>query len=83
MMPKFYASINKTSYVLDGALDVDVDLLEGGEREKALDELKHYNPLCSFPSLVIDGTVVSVSRPLGVEEITALLEAECAKIKDA
>ena len=37
----------------------------------------------STPSLVIDGTVVSVSRPLGVEEITALLEAECAKIKDA
>jgi glutaredoxin len=32
---------------------VDVDLLEGAEREKALEELKRYNPLCSFPSLVV------------------------------
>jgi glutaredoxin len=32
---------------------VDVDLLAGEAREKALDELKTYNPNCSFPSLVV------------------------------
>ncbi|MGA2109431.1 MAG: glutaredoxin family protein, partial [Syntrophorhabdales bacterium] len=31
---------------------VDVDLLESTQREKALEELKRFNPLCSFPSLV-------------------------------
>lgn len=33
---------------------VDVDLLDGVEREKALEELKRFNPLCSFPSLVVN-----------------------------
>jgi glutaredoxin-like protein NrdH len=33
---------------------IDVDLLEGAEREKALDELKRFNPRCSFPSLVVN-----------------------------
>ena len=31
-----------------------MDLLEGAEREKALDELKRFNPRCSFPSLVVN-----------------------------
>ena len=40
-------------------LDVDfhyiyVDLLEEDEIEKVLDEMKHHNSLCSFPTLVID-----------------------------
>ncbi len=33
---------------------VDVDLLQGAEREQTLDELKRFNPRCSFPSLVVD-----------------------------
>lgn len=33
---------------------VYVDLLKGDEMEKVLDEMKLYNPLCSFPTLVID-----------------------------
>ncbi len=33
---------------------IDVDLLQGAEREKTLDELKRFNPRCSFPSLVVD-----------------------------
>ncbi len=32
---------------------VDVDLLQGPERETVLDELKTFNPRCSFPSLVL------------------------------
>jgi glutaredoxin-like protein NrdH len=38
---------------------VDVDLLEGAEKESAMDELKKVNPRCSFPSLVLDdGTCI-------------------------
>ena len=33
---------------------VYADLLEEDEREKVLDEIKHHNPTCSFPTLVID-----------------------------
>ena len=39
---------------------VDVDLLEGIEKEKALEELKRFNPLCSFPSLVVNNTTCIV-----------------------
>lgn len=31
-----------------------VDLLQGDEREKALSELRKWNPSLSFPTLVID-----------------------------
>ncbi|MCX5808153.1 MAG: glutaredoxin family protein [Proteobacteria bacterium] len=33
---------------------VDMDSLEGGEKEKTLEDLKRWNPKCSFPSLVIN-----------------------------
>ena len=33
-----------------------VDLLEGDEIEKVMDEVKVHNPACSFPTLVIDDT---------------------------
>ena len=33
---------------------VYVDLLEGSEQSKVLDELKRHNPVSSFPTLVID-----------------------------
>ena len=49
---------------------VDVDLLEGIEKEKALEELKRFNPSCSFPSLVVNSTTCIV----GFDE---------AKIKEA
>ena len=35
---------------------VDVDLLGAPEKEKALGELKRFNPLCSFPSLVVNNS---------------------------
>ena len=37
---------------------VDVDALEGEDREKALDELKAFNPRCSFPSLVVNNSCI-------------------------
>lgn len=33
---------------------VFVDLLEGDERESAVNEVARHNPDCSFPSIVID-----------------------------
>lgn len=39
---------------------VDLDMLEGDDRETALEELKRYNPQCSFPSLVINGSTCIV-----------------------
>jgi glutaredoxin-like protein NrdH len=33
---------------------VDVDSLEGDERQKTLDEIRRWNPRCSFPSLVVN-----------------------------
>jgi glutaredoxin-like protein NrdH len=33
---------------------VYVDLLEGYEQSTVLDEMKRHNPVCSFPTLVID-----------------------------
>ncbi|HOJ15329.1 MAG TPA: glutaredoxin family protein [Deltaproteobacteria bacterium] len=38
----------------------DVDLLEAGEREEALDEVRGYNPKLTFPTIVIDGRQVIV-----------------------
>jgi glutaredoxin len=34
---------------------VYVDQLQGEEKERTLDELKRWNPRCSFPSLVVNG----------------------------
>jgi glutaredoxin-like protein NrdH len=30
-----------------------VDLLKGADRSSIIEEVKHYNPACSFPTLVI------------------------------
>lgn len=37
---------------------VDVDLLEGEERKAILEDVKKFNPRCSFPTVVIGETVV-------------------------
>jgi glutaredoxin-like protein NrdH len=34
---------------------VEVDLLEPEEKEKVMEDIKKFNPRCSFPSLVVDG----------------------------
>ncbi len=52
---------------------VYVDKLTGDEREKAIEEVKKYNPKVSFPTIVIDGEKIIVG--LNKEEI---LEA-CGK----
>jgi glutaredoxin-like protein NrdH len=32
----------------------DIDMLDGQNRQEALDELREFNPQCSFPSLVFN-----------------------------
>ena len=33
---------------------VDTDILDGAARAEALDEIRKWNPACSFPTMVID-----------------------------
>jgi glutaredoxin-like protein NrdH len=37
---------------------IDVDLLYGDERVRILDEVRKYNPACSFPTILIGGKVI-------------------------
>jgi len=37
---------------------VDVDLLEGEEREAILKDVRRLNPQCSFPTIIIGDTVI-------------------------
>lgn len=37
---------------------VDVDLLEGDERKAILEDVKRFNPRCSFPTVIIGDTVI-------------------------
>ncbi len=53
--------IRTKKFFRDCAIDVDfidVDLLTGAEREKILDEVRKYNPDCSFPTICIGDVVV-------------------------
>jgi glutaredoxin-like protein NrdH len=37
---------------------VYVDLLEGEEKDQVLDEVRKWNPRCSFPTVVVDDSEV-------------------------
>ena len=37
---------------------VDVDLLEGEERKAILDDVRKFNPKCSFPTIIIGEKVI-------------------------
>jgi len=37
---------------------MDVDLLEGEERKAILEDIKKFNPRCSFPTIIIGEKVV-------------------------
>lgn len=36
----------------------DVDLLQGGERTAILEDIKKWNPRCSFPTIIIGDKVI-------------------------
>jgi len=37
---------------------VDVDLLEGEERQAILEDVRKFNPKCSFPTIIIGDKVI-------------------------
>ena len=37
---------------------MDVDLLDGAERKAILEDVRKFNPRCSFPTIVIGETVI-------------------------
>jgi len=48
----------KTKHLLDKLgvefYYIDVDLLKGKEKDEVMEKLKHHNPKCTFPTLVIN-----------------------------
>ena len=50
---------------------IDVDLLDGAEREATIDEVKRLNPQCSFPTIIIGDKVIVGYRE---DEIREALE---------
>jgi len=51
----------------------DVDLLTGKERAAILDDVKKFNPSCSFPTIIIGETVIVGFKE---QEIKAALKLE-------
>jgi glutaredoxin len=52
---------------------VDVDLEQGAEREKALAEVRRWNPNTSFPTLVINNSTCVVGfQPDKIKEVLGL-----------
>jgi glutaredoxin-like protein NrdH len=51
---------------------VDVDLLEGDERKAILDDVKKFNPKCSFPTIIIGKTVIVGFKENEIKEALGL-----------
>ena len=51
---------------------VDVDLLEGEERKAILEDVKKFNPRCSFPTIIIGETVIVGYKEAEIKEALGL-----------
>lgn len=51
---------------------VDVDLLEGEERQAILDDVRKFNPKCSFPTIIIGDTVIVGFKEEEIKEALGL-----------
>jgi glutaredoxin len=51
---------------------VDVDLLEGEERKAILEDVRNFNPKCSFPTIVIHGKVIVGHKEDEIKEALGL-----------
>lgn len=51
---------------------VDVDLLEGDERKAILEDVKKFNPKCSFPTIVIGEKVIVGYKEKDIKEALGL-----------
>ena len=50
----------------------DVDLLEGKERQAILEEVKRWNPRCSFPTIIIGDKVIIGNKEDEIKEALGL-----------
>jgi glutaredoxin len=51
---------------------VDVDLLEGDERQAILEDVKKFNPKCSFPTIIIGDKVIVGFKEEEIKEALGL-----------
>jgi glutaredoxin len=51
---------------------VDVDLLEGEERKAILEDVKKFNPKCSFPTIIIGDKVIVGYKEHEIKEALGL-----------
>jgi glutaredoxin len=51
---------------------VDVDLLQGEERQAILEDVKKFNPKCSFPTIIIGDTVIVGFKEKEIKEALGL-----------
>lgn len=49
-------------------LCTDVDLLTGEERNMTIEEVKKYNPACSFPTIIIGDRIIVGFNELAIRE---------------
>ncbi len=51
---------------------VDIDLLEGEERAAILEDVKKFNPRCSFPTIIIGNIVIVGYKESEIKEALGL-----------
>ena len=51
---------------------VDVDLLEGDERRAILEDVRKFNPKCSFPTIIIGDKVIVGFKEKEIKEALGL-----------
>ncbi len=51
---------------------IDVDLLEGDERKAILEDVKKFNPKCSFPTIIIGDKVIVGYKEKEIKEALGL-----------
>ncbi|MFH1102883.1 MAG: glutaredoxin family protein [Pseudomonadota bacterium] len=51
---------------------IDVDLLQGDERKAILDDVKKFNPRCSFPTVIIGQKVIVGYKEQEIKEALGL-----------
>ena len=51
---------------------VDVDLLQGEERAAILEEVKKFNPKCSFPTVIIGDKIIVGFKEKEIKEALGL-----------
>ena len=54
------------------SLCTDVDLLTGDERKAMIEEVKKYNPACSFPTIIIGERIIVGFNEQAIREALGL-----------